>query len=440
MKTIQAELHAVTVPDNRRRKSGPVSVIAESMKRLGLINPITLTEDLVLVSGLHRFEAAQSLGWERIDARIIDADARLVEIDENLCRNELTALERAEHRSERKRLHEAVYPEVRNGRNQYTRASVDESRDGHGVQPSTRQEPGSYSGTAATEERVAARTIRRSVAIAENIPEDVRDEIRDLPIADNQKELSRLSKHAPEIQQRIAAHLSDGVAKVKNAERIIEQEDAPEAAESGLESVDLRLLPVADVIATLDGVALVHADPPWAYDNQRLHGTVDGHYEDGGMDAITAAIDSAFDAAVDDSYLLLWCTLPMLRDWFIASHDMRWRFLSAGAWVKTGGRPGIGFHWRGRAEALLLYAKGAPKPRRDVTPNAHISAIGEHSEKPVDWLESLLHTFCAPGGTVLDLYAGRAPMARACVATDRRYVGAETDKVRHAQAMDALLA
>ncbi len=87
-----------------------VRVLAESMKALDLKTPITVrrtAEGYELIAGWHRLEAACLLGWQEISAIIVvgsEREARLWEIDENLCRSELTPLERAEHIKERVRL------------------------------------------------------------------------------------------------------------------------------------------------------------------------------------------------------------------------------------------------------------------------------------------------------------------------------------------------
>lgn len=102
----------ITVPEHRARglDAAAVSRLAESMKRLGLQTPISVRmqdEDLLLVAGLHRLEAAKSLGWDRIEAVYIEGDetdARLWEISENLHRAELSAVERAEHIDEWRKL------------------------------------------------------------------------------------------------------------------------------------------------------------------------------------------------------------------------------------------------------------------------------------------------------------------------------------------------
>jgi ParB/RepB/Spo0J family partition protein len=88
-----------------------VEALAESMNRLGLLNPITVYPTTYasrgkadnpgwgIAAGHHRFEAAKMLGWEEIDAFVVEAASeittrRLIEISENLHRAELTALER----------------------------------------------------------------------------------------------------------------------------------------------------------------------------------------------------------------------------------------------------------------------------------------------------------------------------------------------------------
>ena len=85
-----------------------VESLAASMAKIGLRTPITVrriekalgTTVFALVAGRHRLEAARSLGWEHIDAFIMegnDNDARIWQLMENLYRADLTPLQRAEH-------------------------------------------------------------------------------------------------------------------------------------------------------------------------------------------------------------------------------------------------------------------------------------------------------------------------------------------------------
>ncbi|MDO8864135.1 ParB N-terminal domain-containing protein [Haliea sp. E1-2-M8] len=116
----------IEAPPGRREVDGKaVDALARSIERMGLRTPITVrivdnyvdTDGVVvdgqpmLVTGAHRLEAVRKLGLDKIECYIFDGDsdidAELWEIDENLCRHELTPTEVAEHSAKRKELWEA---------------------------------------------------------------------------------------------------------------------------------------------------------------------------------------------------------------------------------------------------------------------------------------------------------------------------------------------
>lgn len=83
---------------DRKRSASDTTSLAASIKQLGLLNPITIKPDGTLIAGLNRLEACKSLGWEEIEVSIADLDelnAELAEIDENIARSDLTAIQRA---------------------------------------------------------------------------------------------------------------------------------------------------------------------------------------------------------------------------------------------------------------------------------------------------------------------------------------------------------
>lgn len=67
-----------------------------------------------IVAGHHRVAACRALGWTEVDAIVVTAashlNAELLEIDENLCRSELTASQRAQAIKRRKAIWEALHP------------------------------------------------------------------------------------------------------------------------------------------------------------------------------------------------------------------------------------------------------------------------------------------------------------------------------------------
>jgi len=87
-----------------------------------MLNPITVwqsDEGLILVAGFHRLEAVMLNGGTTIMAKVSQAktleDAKILETSENLLRNELAKLDRAQHLSELKEAYEAKHPEIKGG-------------------------------------------------------------------------------------------------------------------------------------------------------------------------------------------------------------------------------------------------------------------------------------------------------------------------------------
>lgn len=162
----------------RLRKADPKQVagIAESIKEVGLLNPITVVPGKVifngqkidgyqLVAGLHRLEACKGLGWADIPIVVLDLDEQrriIAECDENLCGSVLTPAERATFTAKRKEAYEALHPEVKNGRNQH------ESRDGQVGQPSFADDQAAKTGQ-------SARAIRRDAERGQQVCQEALD-------------------------------------------------------------------------------------------------------------------------------------------------------------------------------------------------------------------------------------------------------------------------
>ncbi|WP_205678545.1 ParB/RepB/Spo0J family partition protein [Brevundimonas vesicularis] len=143
-----------------------------------------------LVYGAHRLRAHQINGWEEIDAEIVtltDAGLRLREIDENLIRHELTALDRARFLSERKRLYEALNPASKHGGDRRSDQVANMA-------------VWSFSADIAEKTGMSDRTVRRAVALIENLSPAAITRLRDTPLASNQAALEALSKQPHERQ------------------------------------------------------------------------------------------------------------------------------------------------------------------------------------------------------------------------------------------------
>jgi ParB family chromosome partitioning protein len=225
------EIAAIVIPGGRRPARN-VDELAESINHNGLLTPIAVTEGLRLVAGLHRIEACKALGWREIPALVLKGDAllaQLAELDENLVRTELTALERAEHLARRKAIYEALHPETRHGhhRNRPNRQAEGKVAESAPLpQPDGDPVPSFVADTMAKTQQ-SERAIQQDVRIANSIPEFLRNQIRDSPLADRKTDLLRVAGLTPGQQEGLIAALllSPSPAGVVDAYRRVVGDD-----------------------------------------------------------------------------------------------------------------------------------------------------------------------------------------------------------------------
>jgi ParB/RepB/Spo0J family partition protein len=87
-------LDEIRVGPRHRKDLGDVSGLAASIEDIGLLHPIVVRPDGVLVAGERRLRAAELLGWSEIPATVVDLDeiAR-GEFAENAIRKDFTLSE-----------------------------------------------------------------------------------------------------------------------------------------------------------------------------------------------------------------------------------------------------------------------------------------------------------------------------------------------------------
>jgi ParB-like chromosome segregation protein Spo0J len=190
-----------------------VASLTDSIKVLGLNTAISVVEvppgqdgcpTYELVDGNHRLEAFKRLGRSAIPARVLELNSitrQLAEIDANLCRAELTALERSEHLLRRKELYEELHPETRQ---HVAGATAAHASMGRGT-ATDNLSVASFAVDTAAKTGVTDRSIRRDISRAKRIDPAVRDQIRDNPeVANNGSALDALASLTPDDQRRVA--------------------------------------------------------------------------------------------------------------------------------------------------------------------------------------------------------------------------------------------
>lgn len=90
---IPLSLIVIDREERQRRELPGIPELASSIRQIGLINPVVITEDFVLIAGERRLEACRSIGWDTIPTitkeDLAPHQLQLLELEENIKRLEL---------------------------------------------------------------------------------------------------------------------------------------------------------------------------------------------------------------------------------------------------------------------------------------------------------------------------------------------------------------
>jgi len=372
----------IIIGDKRRDvKSDYVQKLADSIKQIGLINPITISPDNRLIAGYHRLQAFVQLGETRIPAVILnlsELEARLAEIDENLIRNEGSALERGEWLLERKAIYEELFPETKHGGDR-------RSKDFQEAESAV-----CFVNDTANKTGKSDRVIKEEIQIARDISPEVKEKIRDTELADHKTDLLKLSRLEPEKQAEVVERVLSGRSNnVKSA--IIESN-----REERIEALGSPELPTGEY-------SVILADPPWRYQfSETSSREIENQYPT--MDL--SEIRSLTVPAADDSILFMWTTAPKLEEAFSVLNSWGFTYKTCAVWDKE--RKGMGYYFRINHELLLVATKGNfPAPAPENRPDSIIrSPRGEHSKKPEEFYEIIEAMY--PAASKLEMFC-RSP-------------------------------
>ncbi|WP_375693490.1 ParB/RepB/Spo0J family partition protein [Bartonella sp. AP280QHHD] len=286
-------LDVIVVPERIRPVDDEhAKALAQSMAREGLMNPITVRHtpnakegNYTLIAGAHRLRAAELLGYSDIDAVVVQADkenAALLEVAENLFRNELSVIDRALFVQTYRELWEKKYGEIKVGGdrkskgkhypliggNQYTKDKVakgqvdplpnDGSSEHHEtgcegdekskdqvdpligdeklgqVVPISYTDEESGKGTVLSfSKHVADRiglsqvSVKRLNNIAQHLQPELRSVLRGTALADNQAQLLKLAKMEPVAQRRVAIALQQVDGDLRRAVDLVNGVNTP---------------------------------------------------------------------------------------------------------------------------------------------------------------------------------------------------------------------
>ena len=79
MKTVDHKLHTLPVTDiivgkRHRLDLGDIDALARSIAEVGLLHPIPIRPDCILIAGVRRLAACKTLGWQDIPVHVVELD------------------------------------------------------------------------------------------------------------------------------------------------------------------------------------------------------------------------------------------------------------------------------------------------------------------------------------------------------------------------------
>lgn len=148
---------------------------------------------------------------------------------------------------------------------------------------------------------------------------------------------------------------------------------------------------------------VIYADPPWKRNQLGSRGAIN-HYKLMDLDAIKGMAPAIQALSATDAVLLLWVTNSGLQDGLDVVKAWGFRYVGNAVWDKY--LMGLGEHFRGSHELLLVGVKGRAKARFHGQKSVLQFPRTAHSAKPTE-MASLIERMYE--GPYLELFARRPP-------------------------------
>ncbi len=205
---VSVPVHLIDRSDRLRPvKPERVEALAADIDMQGLLQPVVVARRpegrFRLIAGGYRLAAIEALGRTEIDARLIEveteAQERFAEIMENVDRQELTKLERAEFLAELDAVWKRLNPAARHGgdrRSERVRAVREQEQGDQGAIFALRS-------SAAETVGLSRRAFFLALQIADGLTTATKTRVRATPVEDHQADLQKLAALDPEMQSKV---------------------------------------------------------------------------------------------------------------------------------------------------------------------------------------------------------------------------------------------
>ena len=340
-------LDAVKIGTRHRRDMGDIDGLARSIKAVGLLHPIVIRPDGLLIAGERRLVACRKLGWAEVPITEVDLDqVARGELAENSDRKDFLPSEIDAIRKALAPIEEAAAKERMSEGGKVGKLSTP---SGAGK---TRDKVGAFAGVSGkTVEKIA-----KVVEAAEREPE----------------------KYAPLVAEMDRTGRVDGAYKKLTT--------AQKAEAIAAEPPPLPRGPYRVIVA----------DPPWTYANRADDASHRAANPYPGMSIEDICAMPVGEIAHADCVVWLWTTNAHLPEAFRVIDAWGFTYKTTLTWAKD--RMGMGDWLRGQTEHCLLAVRGRPTLTLTNQTTLLSGPMREHSRKP-DEFYALVEALC-PGAKV----------------------------------------
>ena len=81
------DINRIVVGDRIRKDFGDIAGLADSIQKLGLLNPLTINKEYKLLAGERRLRACKSLGMTHVDVNMVSTEDEEQDLEVEMSEN-----------------------------------------------------------------------------------------------------------------------------------------------------------------------------------------------------------------------------------------------------------------------------------------------------------------------------------------------------------------
>lgn len=375
--------------------------LVESIQKKGILEPLVIRDDRVILSGHRRWLAAKHLGLDKVPCRTItfdnDLDEKEALIEFNRQRDKTPEQCVREGKTlkviyaERARL-EQVEAGKKYGESHPKQEHVPTLAQPQAEDTKTR--------TKVAEDVGMKRTTYTKTEELVDKADSGNKLARDLL---NKVNTNTITTNAASETLKISEKANEGNEKAEKVlKSVIRGDVTPRKALTEIKRAEEKAaIPIVETPPLpYNKFDVIYVDPPWKYDFAETNNReIENHYPTMELEDIKKLLIPASS----ESVILMWATMPKLTEALDLMDAWDFKYLTGAAWDKE--KIGMGYWFRGQHELLLVGKRGNYSP--PIPENRFSSVIRDvrtkHSKKPecvYDMIEKMF-----PDGKYLEMFA-----------------------------------